>query len=80
MNDSIASKDDGQVRMSYLTGLVDAINRSQSVIEFELDGTIISANDNFLAMMGYSLEEIAGKHHSIFAEPGFAESDEYKNF
>ncbi len=61
-------------------GQIDAINRSQSVIEFETDGTIITANANFLAMMGYELDEIVGKQHSIFAEPGFAASAEYKEF
>ena len=43
-----------------------AINRSQAVIEFNLDGTIITANENFLKAVGYSLGEIQGKHHSIF--------------
>ena len=62
------------------TGYIDAINRSQSVIEFEMDGTIISANENFLSMMGYSLDEIVGQHHSMFADPEFAASDEYREF
>ena len=59
---------------------IDAINRSQAVIEFELDGTIIHANDNFLSVMGYSLDEVKGRHHSMFAPPGVAESPEYKAF
>ncbi len=57
-----------------------AINRAQAVIEFEPDGTIITANENFLQVMGYSLEEIAGKHHRMFAEPAFAASAEYQQF
>ncbi|QTH62916.1 PAS domain S-box protein [Psychrosphaera ytuae] len=61
-------------------GQIDAINRSQAVIEFELDGTIIHANDNFLSVMGYSLDEVKGRHHSMFAPPGVAESHEYKAF
>ncbi len=61
-------------------GQVEAINKSQAVIHFELDGTIIGANDIFLSVMGYSLDEIKGKHHSMFAEPGVAESQEYKDF
>lgn len=61
-------------------GQIDAINRSQAVIEFELDGTILHANDNFLSVMGYSLDEIKGRHHSMFAPPGVAESKEYKDF
>jgi PAS domain S-box-containing protein len=68
------------VRNSNYAGQIDAINRSQSVIEFEMDGTIISANENFLSMMGYNLDEIVGQHHSIFADPKFAASDEYKEF
>jgi len=61
-------------------GQVEAINRSQAVIEFSLDGTILSANENFLVMMGYELDEIVDKHHSIFADPEFAASTEYKEF
>jgi methyl-accepting chemotaxis protein len=63
-----------------LRGKVEAISRSQAVIEFELDGTIITANDNFLAAMGYTLDEIKGKHHSMFADPVYKESAEYKEF
>lgn len=61
-------------------GIFDAINRVQAVIEFNLDGTIITANDNFLATMGYTLEEIQGQHHRIFAEPDYAESASYRDF
>ena len=46
--------------------IVSAIERSQSVIEFELDGTVVRANDNFLNTFGYSLNEIQGRHHRIF--------------
>ena len=60
--------------------IVDAINRSQAVIEFEMDGTIINANENFLSVMGYTLNEIRGKHHSMFAEPEFAMSPAYNEF
>ncbi len=69
-------------KMQYIDfkGRIDAISRSQAVIEFEMDGTIITANENFLSVMGYSLEEIQGKHHSMFAEPEFAKSQEYKDF
>lgn len=61
-------------------GQVAAISKSQAVIEFNMDGTIITANENFLATMGYRLDEIQGKHHSMFAEPAFAASAEYKEF
>ncbi len=63
-----------------LKGQLDAINRSQAVIEFELDGTIIKANENFLNALGYTLEEIQGKHHSIFCESHYTASSEYKAF
>ena len=63
-----------------LIGQVEAISRSQAVIQFELDGTIIEANENFLSVLGYRLDEIKGKHHSMFAEPAYANSQEYKRF
>jgi methyl-accepting chemotaxis protein len=63
-----------------LLGKVEAIGRSQAVIEFQMDGTILDANQNFLSVMGYRLDEIKGKHHSMFAEPAFAASQEYKDF
>ncbi|MBV8059902.1 MAG: PAS domain-containing protein [Alphaproteobacteria bacterium] len=61
-------------------GQVAAINRSQAVIQFNMDGTIIDANDNFLNVMGYRLDQVRGKHHSMFVEPDFANSSEYKEF
>src|SRR5688572_2873920 len=61
-------------------GKLNAIDRSQAVIEFNLDGTIIHANQNFLAVMGYRLEEIVGKHHSMFAPADYARSPEYREF
>jgi methyl-accepting chemotaxis protein len=50
------------------------------VIEFSLDGTIITANDNFLRTMGYTLDEVKGRHHSIFVEPAYRDSADYKRF
>lgn len=58
----------------------EAVSRSQAVIEFNLDGTIIDANENFLNAVGYSLEEIQGKHHRIFCDPDYAASREYAEF
>jgi len=63
-----------------MIGQVNAIARSQAVIEFELDGTVITANENFLNLLGYRLEEIKGKHHSMFVEPGYRDSADYKRF
>jgi methyl-accepting chemotaxis protein len=61
-------------------GKIDAILRAQAVIEFNMDGTIITANENFLKTMGYSLGEIQGKHHSMFVEPAMRESSAYREF
>jgi len=61
-------------------GMANAINRSQAVIEFQTDGTIITANPNFLSVMGYMLDEIKGKHHSMFADAAYQASPEYRKF
>ncbi|MGF1579632.1 MAG: PAS domain-containing methyl-accepting chemotaxis protein [Gemmataceae bacterium] len=61
-------------------GQIAAINRSQAVIEFEMDGTILHANENFLELMGYTLEEVQGQHHSFFIEPGYSRSSAYQTF
>ncbi|MGE0846691.1 MAG: PAS domain S-box protein [Flavobacteriaceae bacterium] len=68
------------MRNADYQGQIDAIGKSQAVIQFELDGTIITANENFLATVGYSLDEVAGKHHSMFVQPDYAESAEYRGF
>jgi methyl-accepting chemotaxis protein len=57
-----------------------AIGRAQAVIEFNLDGTIITANDNFCQAMGYGLDEIKGRHHRMFVDPAYAQSAEYRQF
>ena len=61
-------------------GVMDAISRAQAVIEFNLDGSIITANDNFLNALGYTLDEIKGRHHSMFADPAYARSADYREF
>ncbi len=61
-------------------GQIRAINRSQAVIEFGLDGTILAANENFLATLGYDLEEIRGKHHSMFVDPAEKDGHGYRAF
>src|SRR5271155_665078 len=63
-----------------LLGQVAAINRSQAVIEFSLSGIVLSANENFLKVMGYSLEEILGQNHRMFVDPARRESAEYRAF
>lgn len=69
-----------KARNAEFEGKVAAISRAQAVIEFQVDGTIIDANENFLSAMGYSLNEIVGKHHRMFCEPSFASSSEYRTF
>ncbi len=61
-------------------GQLAAINKSQAVIEFDMEGMILTANKNFLDLMGYSLSEIKGVHHSIFVDKDYKESSEYKAF
>lgn len=61
-------------------GQIAAISKVQTVIEFQLDGTIISANENFLRLMGYSFEELKGRHHSMFVDSSHANSPEYRHF
>ncbi|MCS4285510.1 methyl-accepting chemotaxis protein [Pseudomonas sp. BIGb0278] len=57
---------------------IKALYRSTAVIEFELDGTIVAANDNFLRTVNYSLAEIVGKHHRIFCDPNYVNSPAYE--
>jgi methyl-accepting chemotaxis protein len=69
-----------KLRSADHAGQVAAIRRSQAVIEFALDGTILDANDNFLACLGYRLEEVRGKHHRIFVDPAERDSPAYREF
>ncbi|MES2614106.1 MAG: PAS domain-containing methyl-accepting chemotaxis protein [Bdellovibrionota bacterium] len=69
-----------KLKLIDLEGQVNAINKSQAVIEFSLDGIVQHANENFLKCIGYSLDEIKGKHHRMFCEPSYANSAKYKTF
>jgi methyl-accepting chemotaxis protein len=69
-----------KLRSADLAGQIAAIGKAQAVIEFNMDGTIITANDNFLHTLGYSLAEIKGKHHSMFVEPSEREGAAYREF
>ncbi|TWT73812.1 Biofilm dispersion protein BdlA [Posidoniimonas polymericola] len=60
--------------------VLDALSRSQAVIEFKPDGTIITANDNFLAVLGYNLREVEGSHHRMFCDGQYTSSPEYSQF
>ena len=61
-------------------GKLAALSRAQAMIEFTPDGKILSANENFLAALGYTAEEIVGKHHSMFCEQAYAQSQDYRSF
>ncbi|CUS31485.1 methyl-accepting chemotaxis protein [Candidatus Nitrospira nitrificans] len=63
-----------------ITGITTAISKSRAVIEFNLDGTVITANDNFLQCLGYGLDEIKGRHHRMFCDPVHVNSGEYADF
>lgn len=60
--------------------VLNALSKSQAVIEFDLKGVILTANENFCRTLGYELSEILGKHHSMFVEPAFASTPEYRAF
>jgi methyl-accepting chemotaxis protein len=68
------------LRDAAYSGQVSAISKSQAVIEFDLQGNILTANPNFLSAMGYSLDEVQGQHHRMFVEPAERESAEYRAF
>ncbi len=69
-----------KLKNADLAGQIAAIDKAQAVIEFNMDGTIITANANFLGALGYSLAEIKGHHHSMFVEPSERDSGAYREF
>jgi methyl-accepting chemotaxis protein len=69
---------DASIKAADYQGQIAAIGKAQLVVEFELDGTVRTANDNFLNLLGYRLEDVKGKHHSLFVEPGLRDSAEYR--
>ncbi|MDQ7913655.1 PAS domain S-box protein [Pseudomonas sp. 102515] len=71
---------DAQLQAAEFAGKMAAIDRAQAVIEFDLHGNILTANENFLSALGYSLDEVRGKHHRIFCEPEHARSPGYRLF
>jgi len=73
-------RDKASAHLADLEGKMAAINRSQAMIEFNLDGTILWANENFLGAMGYQLHEIVGTHHRLFVDPAEAASPDYAEF
>ena len=69
-----------KLRNAEFEGKLKAISLVQAVIEFSTTGEILTANDNFLKLMGYCLDEIKGRHHSLCVEPAYAKSPEYQDF
>ncbi len=78
LNGVIESLAASAARNEDYSAQIAAIGKSQAVVELNLDGTIVSANENFQNIMGFRLEEIQGKHHSLFVEPGQSSSAEYR--
>jgi methyl-accepting chemotaxis protein len=67
-------------REAEYAGRLAAVNRSMALVEFDMDGRIVDANDNFLKALGYALDEIKGRHHGMFVEESYRQSLEYKEF
>lgn len=74
-----ANAEERLLNLDYAAQLV-ALNRTQAVIEFDINGTILNANENFLNSMGYRLDEIQGRNHSMFVEPDYREGADYRQF
>jgi methyl-accepting chemotaxis protein len=71
---------DSSIQAADYQGQIAALGRAQAIIEFELDGTVRMANDNFLSVLGLRLDDVKGNNHSQFVEPGYRDSAEYRQF
>lgn len=73
---------DAELRLQNIDykSLADALSKSQAIIHFDLQGNILTANENFLKTVGYSMDQIVGKHHSMFVSPGYKNSPDYAQF
>ncbi|WP_420451811.1 methyl-accepting chemotaxis protein [Ilumatobacter sp.] len=80
VDDTARTTEITELELADLRGQLRAISESQAVIEFELDGTIIHANPNFCAALGYAADEIVGRHHRMFVQPEEAASPDYADF
>ena len=69
-----------RLRAADFEGQIEAVSKSQAVIEFSIDGKVLTANDNFLKTMGYSLAEIRDQHHAMFVDPAYRTGHEYRMF
>ncbi|SQF99198.1 putative MCP-type signal transduction protein [Paucimonas lemoignei] len=77
LKDELAAR---KAEVSEFKGLIDSLGRSMAVVEFDLDGKVLRANDNFLATMGYRAEQLAGKTHRDFCSPALSRSTDYSQF
>lgn len=71
---------EAKLRSNEIEARLKAVDRAQAVVEFDLEGVVLAANENFLRTMGYSLREIIGKHHSAFCSADYTRSEEYRDF
>ncbi|MFP5078104.1 methyl-accepting chemotaxis protein [Rhizobium sp. YIM 134829] len=71
---------ESKLRALAEAGKLEALSRAQAVIEFDTAGRILAANENFLTTLGYRIDEIVGKHHSMFCDPDYTRSDAYRRF
>lgn len=71
---------ESQERLVDAEALLTAMDRSQSVVEFAIDGTVLEANDNFLTLYGYSRDEVIGGHHRMFCDSKLVKDPEYLRF
>ncbi len=78
--EDVTARKGAEVQAKSLSDMIAGFSASQAMIEFQLDGTIVSANENFCNALGYRLEEIKGKHHSMFVDPTYVSSPDYKRF
>ncbi len=69
-----------EIARQNMKGIVDAIDKAYATIEFDLTGTVLTANNVFLQTIGYTMDEIKGKHHSLFVEPSHSGTSEYRSF
>lgn len=80
VNSMLDSMQSFEVQASDYEGQIDAIGKSQAVMAYKMDGTVLSANGNYLQCLGYSLDEVEGQHHRMFCDPAYAASGEYTRF
>jgi len=69
-----------KARTAELAGLVDAMQKAQAVVEFDMDGLLVNANENFLSLMGYAIDDVRGEHHRVFCDDDYAASLAYRKF